>query len=264
MIITGRPARLNHKLSFDECVRFFKKVGFDGIEFCFEDYFFHVRPDYLEDYFIKHAVELCGELGMTIASVGNHLEYVWDDDMFNFIKRTIPKVRDYGTDILITATPDFVTNYKFLKRDEYYKRFTTRLAELLSIGQHHGVKIAIEPELNNLICSTDDFLNLCDEMGKDNLVCNLDIGHTFLTDLDVYDSVRRLGDKIVHSHVEGMNRGEHVHLLPGDGDMDLAKCIATMAEVGFDGALALDLYIHDYAEVAEQSVKTLREMIKRI
>ena len=260
MIITARPSRLNHKYSFADCVRKFKAAGFDGIEFCFEDYYFHARPDYAEDFFVKHAVDFCAEQGMTIASVGNHLEYVYDDAMYELVKKGVAKTRDYGADIFITASPDH-PNHKIFHRDEYWAEYTKRLGVLLDIAAENGVRVAIEPEVNNLIVSTKDFLNLVDYMGRDNLVCNLDVGHAFLTDPDIYDSIRQLGKLIVHSHVEGMPRGEHMHLLPGEGDMDLPAVIKAMQGVGFDGALALDIYIQDYETVMAGCVKTLRTMI---
>jgi len=261
MLITGRTSRLNHKWSFDECVRFFKKVGFDGIEFCFEDYYFNVRPDYAERFFARHARELCDELGMVIGSVGNHMDYVYDDDNFELIKKTIPVMQEYGTDILITATPDLKHFHKYHRREEYTERFEKRLKELLELASGYGVKIAIEPEVHNLITTTKDFLNLCEKMGYDNLVCNFDVGHAFLTDEDMFESIKLLGNKIVHAHVEGMNRGEHTHLLPGDGDMDLPAVIRAMKDVGFNGAMALDIYIYEYNEYAEESVRRLREML---
>jgi len=261
MLITGRTSRLNHKWSFDECVRFFKKVGLDGIEFCFEDYYFNVRPDYAERFFARHARELCDELGMVIGSVGNHMDYVYDDDNFELIKKTIPVMQEYGTDILITATPDLKHFHKYHRREEYTERFEKRLKELLELASGYGVKIAIEPEVHNLITTTKDFLNLCEKMGYDNLVCNFDVGHAFLTDEDMFESIKLLGNKIVHAHVEGMNRGEHTHLLPGDGDMDLPAVIRAMKDVGFNGAMALDIYIYEYNEYAEESVRRLREML---
>lgn len=260
MILTARPSRLNHQYSFDECVKLFKSAGFDGIELCYEDYYFHARPDYAEPFFIRHAVELCAAQGMCIASVGNHLEFVYDDAMFELIKKGIATTRDYGADIFITAFPDPANN-KIFHRDAYWAEYTKRLGILLDIGAEHGVRIAVEPEVNNLIVSTEDFLRLADHMNRENLVCNLDVGHSFLTDPDIYESIRRLGSRIVHSHVEGMDRGEHIHLLPGEGDMDLAAVIGAMRDVGFDGALALDIYIQDYEKAMADCVKTLRGMI---
>lgn len=260
MIITARPSRLNNRYSLDACIQKFKAAGFDGIEFCFEDYYFHARPDYIEDFFISHTVEFCSMQGMQIASVGNHLDFVYDDPMYELIKKGIAKTRRYGTDVFITASPDPHFK-KITMRDEYWAEYTKRLGYLLDTAKDLGVRIAIEPEVNNLITSTADFLNLVDYMGRDNLVCNLDVGHAFLTDPDMYDSIRKLGKLIAHSHVEGMARGEHIHLLPGEGDMDLRSIIGAMRDVGFDGALALDIYIHDYEEVMADCVKTLKTMI---
>lgn len=261
MLITGRTSRLNHKWSFDQCVHFFKKVGFEGIEFCFEDYYFNVRPDYAEPFFARHAKELCDELGMVIGSVGNHMDYVYNDDNFELIKKTIPVMSIYGTDILITASPDLKCLNKYHRRSEFTERFEKRLGELLNLASGYGVKIAIEPEVLNLITTTKDFLNLCERMGYDNLVCNFDVGHAFLTDEDMFESIKLLGDKIVHAHVEGMNRGEHMHLLPGEGDMNLPAVIQALKDINFDGCMALDIYIYDYDKVAEESVRKLKAML---
>ncbi len=251
---------MNHKWSFDECVTYFKQSGFDGIEFCFEDYYFNVRPDYNEDFFVKHAVDFCEENDMTISAVGNHMDYVFNDDMYELMKKTVPIVKDYGTDIFITASPD-VQFKKFSEREAYYHKYVKRLTQLLDLAAEHGVMIAIEPEVLNLITTTQEFLDLCDYVKRDNLVCNLDVGHAFLTDPDMFESIRLLGDKIVHTHVEGMNRGEHMHLLPGEGDMDLPAVIQALRDVGFDGAMALDIYIQNYDEVCEEAVRTLRTMM---
>lgn len=259
MIITGRTQMISQMYSLDESLKFFKDAGYDGIEFCFEDFNFKLRPDYLEDFFIKHTVERAMELGMKIASVGNHLEYVYDDFMFEFLKRTVPKVREFGTDILITASSDRTAQK--IHNPDHRKKYKERLGELLTIGDFYGVRIAVEPEPPHLIVSTEDFLQLCDEIGKDNLACNFDIGHAFLTDDDINESIRKLGSRIAHAHVENLKRGEHLHRFPEDGDIDLRSCFETLKEIGFTGAMALDLYVFEYDKVCAECAGQLRRML---
>ena len=58
-----------------------------------------------------------------------------------------------------------------------------------------------------------------------------------------------------------MKTGIHNHLLPQEGDMDLRAYLRTLAEVGFSGGLALDLYKLDYAAVAPGCLAYLRGLM---
>jgi sugar phosphate isomerase/epimerase len=262
MVITARTQRMLHKYSTDEALRFFKKAGFEGIEFCMEDYFFNVRPDYIEDYFIEHTVETAGELGLRIMSVGNHIGFIYDDIMFDIMKRTIPKVRKFGADVLIISSAD-KEMHKISDPAGSRKRLLSRLNELLEIADANGVNLALEPEPPQMIINTAQFLDICGEL-KYNLKINLDVGHAFLTDPDMFESIRLLKDRIVHTHIENMYRGEHLHRLPNDGDMDLAKVFKALKDIGFSGALSLDLYAQDYEESAKGCADYMRETLAKI
>jgi sugar phosphate isomerase/epimerase len=252
---------LSHKYSVDESLRFFKGAGYGGIEFCCEDRFFNIRPDLLEDFFIEHTVEEAQKRGIRIMSVSNHLNYVIDDIIFGHIKRTIPKVRKFGTDIMIITAPD--KGFRKLHDPDSYGMMKLRLNELLAIADAEGVKLALEPEPPHFIVNTADFLNLCGDL-KYDLKINFDIGHAFLTDPDIFESIKLLKDKIAHTHVENLRRGEHLHRLPGDGDIDLVKVFAALKAIGFTGALALDLYAYEYDEVAPGCAAQIKGMLEKI
>ena len=104
MIITGRTQMLSDRYSIDESIEILKSTGFDGIEMAMADKNFHIRPDYADDYFIDHVVEKAAKENMIIGACVNHMEYVYDDDVFQFIKKSIPKIPRYGTNILITSS----------------------------------------------------------------------------------------------------------------------------------------------------------------
>jgi sugar phosphate isomerase/epimerase len=261
MVITARTQMLSHKYSVDEALRFFKAAGYGGIEFCCEDRFFNIRPDLLEDFFIEHTVEQAQKTGIRVMSVSNHLNFVSDDVIFGHIKRTIPKVRKFGTDIMIITAPD--KGFRKLLEPDSYGVMKSRLRELLAAADAEGVKLALEPEPPHFIVNTADFLNLCGELEYD-LKINFDIGHAFLTDPDIIESIKTLKGKIVHTHVENLRRGEHLHRLPGDGDIDLVKVFAALKSIGFTGALALDLYAYEYDEVAPACAAQIREMLEAV
>jgi sugar phosphate isomerase/epimerase len=70
-----------------------------------------------------------------------------------------------------------------------------------------------------------------------------------------------LGECIAHCHIENMATGVHRHLLPWDGDMDLAAYLSALAGVGYDGALSLDLYGIDYLGEAPRCFSYLRGLM---
>jgi sugar phosphate isomerase/epimerase len=75
------------------------------------------------------------------------------------------------------------------------------------------------------------------------------------------EAIAQLGSKIVHCHVENMCAGVHDHLLPQEGDMDLGVYLQALADVGFQGGLALDLYKYDYEAIAPKAIEYLRGLI---
>jgi sugar phosphate isomerase/epimerase len=262
MFIAARTQRVSEKFSVDETFNFFKNCGFQGIEFCLEDYFFRPRPDYLEDFFIEHTVETSRKTGLPISSVSYHVGFACDDGAFAHIKKAIPKVRKFGTDIMILNTAD-KDQAKVFRYAECYAEFKKRLGVLLDIAGTEGVRIALEPEPPQILIGTADFLRLRGEMKRDIWI-NFDIGHAFLTDADIFESIKALKGKIAHAHVDNMKRGEHLHRLPDDGDINLPEVFKALKAVGFDGAMALDLYVHEYDKEAPGCARRLKEMLAEI
>ncbi|MFA6504693.1 MAG: sugar phosphate isomerase/epimerase family protein [Treponemataceae bacterium] len=262
MFITARTQRVSEKFSVDETFTFFQNSGFQGIEFCLDDYFFRPRPDFLEDFFIEHTVETSRKTGLPISSVSYHVGFACDDKAFAFIKKAIPKVRKFGTDIMILNTAD-KDQAKIFHYNECYAEFKKRLGVLLDIADAEGVRLALEPEPPQILISTADFLLLRGEMKRDIWI-NFDIGHAFLTDADIFESIKALKGKIAHVHVDNMKRGEHLHRLPDDGDINLPDVFKALKTVGFDGAMALDLYVHEYDKEAPGCARRLKEMLAEI
>jgi sugar phosphate isomerase/epimerase len=135
----------------------------------------------------------------------------------------------------------------------------TRL--LVEAAEACGVTLANEFEPGFVIGSTMELLRLFKALPSPNLGANLDLGHAFICDPDPLESIRQLGSKIVHCHVENMPRGVHDHLLPQEGDLDLKTCLEVLAQVGFEGGLALDLYKYDYEAVAPEALQYLHSIL---
>jgi sugar phosphate isomerase/epimerase len=136
-----------------------------------------------------------------------------------------------------------------------------RTRQLVSLAEICGVRLAQEFEPGFIVGSTADVLRLFEAIPSPNLVANLELGHVFLCDPDPLEAIRQLGPRIVHGHIENMAAGVHNHLLPQEGDIDLSAYLRALKEVGFAGALALDLYQHDYEAVSPAALDFLRDLL---
>lgn len=259
MKIAGRTQMLSHRMTVDETMRFFRDAGFAGVELCLEDYHFNLRPDLTEPYVIEHIVGLAQELGLPIMAVSNHMRYTYDDFSFESIKKAIPLTSRYGAGIFIISS--MVDPAQTVRDPQVWDTTVNRIREMVAVAESCGIAVAVEPEPLAVIADTEDFIRLCDAVGSDRLLCNFDIGHAFLTDDDVCESIGRLGDRICHCHVENMRKGQHMHLPPWQGDIDLPAVFRKLKSIGYAGGMSLDLYHYPYDEVAGNSVAALRRML---
>ena len=253
--ISGRTQMLS-QYSLSQSLVVLKELGFDGVEISMLSKKFEFRPDLLEDYLIEYNKHLMSELGLKVTAVSYHGDFIYDDHVFENIKKTIRKVNLYGTKTMIYSGTSKKTSDK-----EEWNRMIQRTKEMAAIAEQHGVILAQEFEPGFVVGNTNELLNLFEDVQSEHLACNLDIGHVFLCDIDPMKSIRVLGKKVVHVHIENMLRGVHNHLIPQLGDMDLSSYIAVLKEIGFTGGMALDIYSYDYAQVAPEAIKFLKELI---
>lgn len=97
--------------------------------------------------------------------------------------------------------------------------------------------LALEP-LNRFetyfLNRADQALRLAQDVGPDCGVC-LDVFHMNIEEQDMFAAIRKVGKKLVDVHVAENNR-----LAPGMGNVDWRKFVATLREVGYQGALTME------------------------
>ncbi len=260
MHFSGRTQMLWDEYSLSDSLKIIGALGFEGAEICLENRFFEYVPTFAEEYIIDHTRELCAELGLFANSVGCHVDFVHEEKSFTALKELIPKVPRYGTNIFILGGCKQVAHYP-----EEWSTYTERMREMVRIAEDHDVLLAPEPEIHCVLRTSHDMERLLEAIPSPALRVNMDIGHAFLTDVDPIESIRRLGERIVHLHIENMLRGWHNHQLPQHGDMDLEQYFRVITDIGFAGPAALDLYNVDFQEIAPESLEyleTLRDSLR--
>jgi sugar phosphate isomerase/epimerase len=101
----------------------------------------------------------------------------------------------------------------------------------------HGLRLAIEP-LNRfetyLVNRVEQALSVADACGPSCGVC-LDTFHMNIEEADTLAAVRLAGERLVNVHVADSNR-----LAPGLGALDWPALLGALAEIGYDGCLAVE------------------------
>lgn len=140
------------------------------------------------------------------------------------------------------------------------------LHDVLDHAEPAGVDVGIEFEPELLIESTDEVLELIDDVGRDSLGVNLNIGHAAVYGEGPAKSVRRYGSHITGIHLEdivGGVRGKHYHRIPGEGDLEFEQVFAAMEEIGYDGFATLELstYPDEPDRAAREAYDTLERYL---
>lgn len=260
MKIAGRNQALPH-LSVTEAIQFMQQADYDAIELSLLRGNNTVLTELTEPFMIRHVLECIRKKpSFEISAVSCHANYVTDDFIFSVQQRLLRVAREYGTNIVIMST---YVPYSIRERQEkeLWDKLIQRTRQLCDIAEQEGVYIALEPEPNSIVRNQDYFLRMAGQVRSPALKMNFDIGHAFLCEPDLFQAIGDVSSYIVHGHIENMCRGEHCHKLPWEGDIDLAAACRALYENGFNGTLALDLYLQDYTAVSSDCVSYIKHNI---
>ena len=118
---------------------------------------------------------------------------------------------------------------------------------ILDYAEKHGVEVGIEYEPELLVENTDEALELIEDIGRDSLGVNLDVGHAAVYGEDPAEAIRNSAGHITGVHLEdiaGGVRGKHYHRIPGEGDLDFRAIFDALDDIDYDGFATLELYTY--------------------
>lgn len=144
--------------------------------------------------------------------------------------------------------------------EHYFKQF--RL--LAEAGREYAVTVAQE-NVSYCLSGNIDFLKAMKrELGEyANFV--LDLKQARRSGANPLDYVSELCGSIVHCHLSDAD-SERDCLPPGRGNFDFPELIGRLRGSGFDGAMVVELYRHDYGEFSElrESADYIEEICEKI
>jgi len=195
------------------------QAGFQTVEFCLE----HPEAS-------PATLELARKMGLDISSVSYHGKNDDPVTRLKYGKRTIRMAAECSIPVVVLGSP-------VRDREDFHRE----ASELYDMCCGLGVKPAWETEPDTVLDSIDEF-NICIASLGPLAGINLDAGHLHIQERCRVEDICSLGDRIFHVHVEGMNRSEHRHLLPGQGDLNWGYLFRGLAEAGYGGPLTIDLF----------------------
>ena len=217
-------------------LRRIKRLGFESIEISGEPKQYDTKTSrpLLKQYGIRCWGAVTLTLGERNLAASNEAQRAKSVD---YVKSVVTMVKELeGTEItIVPATvgkivPDSTPELE-------WKWVVQGLKEVYAYAKQCGVKMAIEP-LNrfetNFLNRADQALRLAEEVGPDCGVC-LDVFHMNIEEVDMHAAIRKVGKRLNDIHVAENNR-----LAPGMGNVDWKKLVATLREVGYDGALTME------------------------
>lgn len=146
--------------------------------------------------------------------------------------------------------------------DALDERLAGGLRVLARCAAERGVTIGFEPEPGMHVGDMAGFRRIHDLVAEPALRLTLDVGHAHMTEDDAAAAIRRFAPEIVNVHLEGMRRGHHEHLPPGEGDLDLASVVTALREIGYRGPANLELSRHGHmaVEAARRAIEFFRPL----
>jgi len=231
------------------------RIGFDGAELCLEPA--DMRPESFTQTRAKELRKFMDKIRLEIASVSYHADFENLDQRIQNTFKAIDITNWLGADVLIINSERIDES----KKEEQWNGLVNRLKGLTAHAEKLRVKIAIEPEPLQIIAGTSDMIRMMEAVGSPNLRVNLDIGHAYITDPDLPESIKKLGNAIVHAHIEDIKDKVHNHLEIGQGDIDFVEMHSAFMQIGYNGYYVVDLFRlgNDPVGVASRTIQALRE-----
>jgi protein FrlC len=210
-------------------------IGYHGVELCLEAP--DLRPETTKEERCEELRRRMDLLNIAVASVSYHGDGEPSEQRAENQIRAVQIAAWFGSEVLVLNSERAQEN-----REQQWEAFVNHVRRLAEEAERYGVYLAFEPEPLLLLENTEDMLRLIREVGSPRVAVNLDIGHCHITDPDPPASIRRLGRRIVHIHVEDILDKEHKHLIPGQGNLEIKPILAALRNIGYHGYYTIDLF----------------------
>ncbi len=151
------------------------------------------------------------------------------------------------------------------KRAETWKRVVDYLKRALDYAAARQVKLAVDGVWKGWIVETPEaFLELSQAVNHPSFGINFDPCYLTLLGFDPVQVAQMWRGHIVHGHLKDHIGGqpEWEHKIPGQGEIDYARVVEGLHDIGFDAAISIETFTTmDFEEACLVGYKTLAPYI---
>lgn len=144
-------------------------------------------------------------------------------------------------------------------REQYRDRLAGHLRTIAAYAGERNVKVCLEV-INryevNLFRTCQETLDFLSEYDLDNCYIHLDTFHMNIEETDPYAAIRLAGAKLGYVHL-----ADNTRLYPGSGQLDFAKTLGALKDIGYAGILSVECFPQpDGEEAAARSLAYMRSL----
>lgn len=281
-------------LSFEEVIDFAAETGYEAVEVaCWPSGkaerryggVTHIDVDDLTDDRITKIKEYCKDNNIEISALAYYPNNM-DEDLEKraFYNNHLLKVIDAAKRLDIKLVNTFIGRMTNKNLEDNFSELGKVWKPILSYAEERGISIAIEncpmiftydewPGGQNLGSSPHNFRRIFDQLGYKNIGINFDPSHHIIQDMEYEDFFYKFKDRIFHLHFKDMKvdrdkLNEYGRLvppnfytipkIPGHGDVNWSRFIASALEVGFRGYAVVEIEDRDFEGSLEERLNSLR------
>jgi D-psicose/D-tagatose/L-ribulose 3-epimerase len=228
----------------------FKAWGFDSVEIAIDD------PAGYDPHFIRAALDrsglacntVCGAFGPDRDLRGTPEQ---QQNSLNYMMAMLDQMEVLGAKILAGPVYSAVGRAEAVPPREYTRQWKTvvrHLKRLCDYAGEKGMRIAVEP-LNrfetDFLNTVDATLSLIADVDSPAIGLHYDTFHMNIEEKFQDQAIRRAGDRLIHFHACGCDRGT-----PGHDHIDWKGIAAALRAVKYDGDVTIESFTQDVKVIA--------------
>lgn len=244
----------------------------------------HVDVDNLTPAKIDEIKRLTASKGVSISGLGYYPNTLDEDvEKRSFYANHIKKVIDAAAALGVPVVNSFVGRIPSKNLEENFHLFEEVWPPIIRHAESRDVKVAIEncpmyfsgdewPAGKNLAYSPAVFRRMFAAIPSKHFGLNFDPSHFVWQQMDYLKPLREFKDRLFHVHLKDVKMDKdrlddvgilatpleyHSPRLPGMGDVDWARFMSTLYEVGYRGPACVEVEDRNYEAGPDDVVKAL-------
>ncbi len=180
-------------------------------------------------------------------------------DAFYWLNKVLQSARILGAPHYTFHGTARIKRAARLGANDHFPNMVAGFKEIVSACEKYGVRLCLE----NVEWATYNRVGVFERLKKElpTLGGVLDIKQAHISEYPYEEYIKEMGDRLAYAHISDRDEQGKI-CLPGRGNFDFDTLILRLQDIGFDGALLIEVYTDNYGK--EEELKTACEYVNEI